>query len=175
MITLFEKFENKPDVNSLSKEFWKMVRLANWAEVVKVYKENNYSENRKVDDAWEEAKIRIYLKYEYEEVWKFDIEYHTFYMKLYDYFQPIWLDKKYKKIMPGDDGFSDLLSTIIGMGKTFTKMCIEDPDKFIEVAKKDNYIENFGYLLQVNEDEYWKLIQNCDPNNLRLAAKKYNV
>ena len=43
MITLFEKYKkiigDIPDVNSLSPEFWKMVRLANWAKVVKTYKE----------------------------------------------------------------------------------------------------------------------------------------
>jgi len=77
--------------------------------------------------------------------------------------------------MPSDDGYSDLLSTIVGMGKRFTEMCIEDTDKFIEVAEKDDFIENFGYLLQIDEDEYWEIIQKFDPNNIRLAAKKYNV
>lgn len=160
MITLFENFKNKPDVNSLSPEFWKMVRLANWKGAIQ---------------HWDRMKFRIYSKYDYEKIQEFKNEFDQIYMQLYDYFQDIWLDDRYNRFMPSDDGYTDLISSIIGMGKTFTKNCIDDTNKFVEMAKKDNYIENFGYLFFDSEDEYLNIIQKYDPNNIKVAIRKYNL
>ena len=38
MIKLFEDFKSKPDVNSVSDEFWKMVKIADWDAVIKGFK-----------------------------------------------------------------------------------------------------------------------------------------
>jgi len=56
--------------------------------------------------------------------------------------------------MPSDDGYWDLLSSIIGFGKKFVIKCINNKMEFVEVAEKDNYIENFSYLFQISEKEY---------------------
>lgn len=173
MIILFEKYKNKPDVNTVSPEFWKMVRIADWAKVIKTSKV--YGSSSKLDYVWEQAQKRIFLKYEYDDIVSFSQYYHTFYILLYDYFQPIWLSKKYNSFMPSDDGYSDLLSSIIGMGKTFVKSCIDDTNKFIEVARNEDYVENFGYILDISENEYWDIIEKYDPNNTRVVAKKYNL
>lgn len=178
MITKFEKFKSKPNVDSLSPEFWKMVRLANWKGAIKLYKSepiiNSYNQEKR-DDYWDRIKFRIYSKYDYEKIQEFKSEFDQIYMQLYDYFEDIWLDDEYGSFMPSDDGYTDLISSIIGMGKTFTKLCIDDTDKFVQLAKDDYYIENFGYLFHDSEEEYWNIIQKYDPNNIRLAAKKYNL
>jgi hypothetical protein len=42
MITIFKKYVKitKPNVNSLSPEFWKVVDLINWKSVIQYYEEN---------------------------------------------------------------------------------------------------------------------------------------
>jgi hypothetical protein len=176
MIVLFEKFNNKPDVNSLNPEFWKMVRLANWKGAIKIFKSNtsmnSYSQAKK-DEYWEQMQGRLYMKYEYDKIKEFEKEYHRIYIQLYDYFNSTWLDKKYYSIMPSDDGYSDLLSSIIGKGKTFTKSCIDNIDNFIKMAKDDDYMENFVYLLQIDFNEYAEIKSKFDP--LYGDMRKYNI
>jgi hypothetical protein len=94
-------------------------------------------------------------------------------MKLYDYFQDTWLDKRYSGIMPSDDGYSDLLSSIIGKGKEFTNKCIEDIKYFIQFTKDDDFVENFGYIFNVHEIEYWEIRSEFDP--LIKSTRKYNL
>ena len=38
MIKLFEEFKIRPNVNVASPEFWKMVTLVNWKDVINSYK-----------------------------------------------------------------------------------------------------------------------------------------
>lgn len=178
MITLFENFKNKPDVNSLSPEFWEMVRIANWKDAIKLYLSDrgidSYNQEKR-DEYWDRMKFRIYSKYDYEKIKEFENEYHQFYMKLYDYFHDIWLDDEYNSFMPSDDGYSDLLSSIIGMGKTITKKCIDDTDKFVTIARDGYFIENFGYLFHDSEKEYLDIIQKYDPENIKVSIRNYNV
>jgi len=156
MITIFEAYENKPDVNSLSPEFWQMVRIANWKSVFKGRYRNN-------TDFYEKIQKRVYLKYDFDEIIKFKKEYQIFYDQLHKYFRSTWLNKKYREVMPSDDGYSDLLSSIIGRGKIFTKKCINDKDVMIEMSRNNEYAENFGYILQVGEKGYWKIKEKFDP------------
>ena len=156
MITLFEEFENKPNLNSVSKDFWDMVRIANWSSVIDGYK-NNPSINNLHRSFFEDAQGRIFLKYSYSQIKQFENEYDNIYYQLYDYFKSTWLDDKYNKFMPSDDGYSDLLSSIIGKGKYFVQKCINNTDFFVRMAESDDYVENFQYLFMVNEEEYKKL------------------
>lgn len=167
MKKIFEAYKEKPDVNELSPEFWKMVRLANWESVVKADKGG--------DDrmAYEMAQKRIYLKYTYPQIQGFFAEYKVFYDKLHDYFKPIWLNGRYNRFMPSDDGYWDLLTTLIGRGKTYLKSCIDDTSKFVEVAKKDDFTENFSYLLQIDEKEYMDIKMKYDP--FWKDVRKYNI
>jgi hypothetical protein len=171
MIILFEKFNNKPDINSLSPEFWKMVRLVNWKGAIKLYK--TIGDQKLRDDYWEQMQKKLYTTYEYDEIKEFENEYHTFYIQLYDYFKPIWHDKKYNYIIPSDDGYSDLLSSVIGKGKTFTKACIDNIDIFIKMTEDDDYMENFVYLLQIDFNEYANIRSKFDP--LYGDMRKYNI
>ena len=177
MIILFEKFNNKPNVNSLSPEFWKMVRLVNWKGAIKFYNINSipvkYTQEKR-DEYLLKMQGRLYLKYEYDEIENFNNEYYRFYMELYDYFFTIWTDDNYNNIMPSDDGYSDLISSIIGKGKNFTKKCIYDPIYyFVKMVKENDYIENFGYLLNINFNEYIDIKSKFDP--FYGDVKKYNI
>ena len=79
---MFEKYSNKPDVNLVSSEFWKMVLIANWKNVIHDYEHDPIDRGKYLEN----AKAKIYLKYDYEQIKLFYIEYHNFYMKLYEYF-----------------------------------------------------------------------------------------
>ena len=169
MITLFEKYKQKPDVNSLSDEFWKMVKFANWNKFIKDSKKEDFN----YIDTFEKVKFKIFSKYSYEEVHNFFTDCHTLYYQLYDYFKDIWLDKKYSDFMPSDDGYVDFISSIIGKGKEFTKKCIDDEKVFIKMAKNEDYAENFVYFLQSDEDEYWEIRSLFDP--LVRDTRKFDI
>lgn len=172
MITLFEDFENspmiKPDVNSVSNEFWKMVEIANWNAVIKGYSDNPII-NAQHRDFYKDAQLRIYSKYSLEEIKKFHDEYDIIYEQLYDYFHKNFLKGK---LNVHEDGYSDLLSSLIGKGKKFTNTCIEHPKFFNQMGMDDDYAENFVYLLNVGEKEYFN-IKNVYP--LERDTKKYNL
>ena len=167
---LYEKNQNKPDVNSLSPKFWEMVRIMNWNFLIKYYTTHLFNDKF---NFIEKAESRIYIKYTYDEIKQFDNEYHIFYSKLYDYFRIKICGKNIN--IPSDDGYSDLLSSIIGKGKTFAKKCINDVDVFIKMIIDNDYMENFGYFLHTDEDYYWFIIEKYYPTHYRVIAKKYNL
>lgn len=178
MIIIFENFKNKPNVNLASPEFWKMVKIANWNAVITFYKKNPSSFFRsslkdKTPSFYEQAQNRIYSEYSFEEVKNFRENYYFIFYRLYDYFEKIWLNKRYDKFMPSDDGYSDLISSVIGKGKTFTKECIDVPNVFIKMAKNNDYVENFGYIFDADENEYWEVKEMFDP--FLRDVRKYNV
>lgn len=173
MNTSFYDFLNIPDLNSVSKEFWKMTTVVNWKKVLETNRKINtiwvaqYS--KQVSNAIEMAEKRLCLNYTFEEIKKFRIEYDIIYCKLYDYFEDI--SKKEKLV--SDDVYSDLLSSIIGSGKFFTKKCINNVKYFIEMAENDDFVENFGYLFLMNEKEYIKIREQYDP--IFRDTRKYNL
>jgi len=169
MITLFEKFEKKPDLNVVSPEFWKMARTVNWKKVAKDYTENPNGYN----DFFRKAQERVYKKYDFTQIRQFEKECHDLYQQLSEYFRSTWLDDRYSKFMPSDDGYWDLLSLIIGFGKGFLIKCINDKKEFVKVAKEYNYVENFSYLFIVDEKEYIKIRSRVDP--FFRDIKKYNI
>src|ERR1035437_6842863 len=117
MITKFDDFKNDdlqmpyPEFNTdvVSDEFWKMVRIANWNAVIKGYAENPIVDNTH-HDFFKKAQNRIYSKYSFLEIKNFYKEFFFIETILHDYFEDVWLNKKYKNIMPSDDGYGDLIS-----------------------------------------------------------------
>jgi hypothetical protein len=175
MITSFSDFQ-MPDVNSVSREFWKMTTVVNWKKVIVDYKNADKfsSSNREVNEnrkkIKELAQKRLCLKYEYEQIKNFEKELQYMYKQLYLYFKKSWLDGK---IDVSDDGYWDLLTSVIGSGKKFTKECLWNPKILSDMAKKNNYVENFSYLFTIDEKEYIEIKSKYDP--LFRDVKKYNI
>lgn len=192
MITIFEKFTTKnirtdengrvvrvpmPKLDIVGEDFWKMIRVVDWKSIISSYKRNNeiiIKGGKGVDYMLllEEAKKRLYLKYEYNEVVKFKDDYDKIFFQLYDFFN-IWKDKKYRDESPGDDGYSDILSSIIGRGKTFIKKCINDVEIVYNMSKNTDYMENFRYILSANKREYDEIRSKYDPFYANIT--KYNL
>jgi len=175
MITKFKIFEHKvfkPDVNSVSPEFWKMIEIADWKSVIEGYRKHPTIDNTH-KDFFNDAQKRIIVKYEFSEIKQFEKECHKIYIQLYRYFESTWLDDKYGKYMPSDDGYGDMLSSVIGLGKKFVINCINDVNLFINMAKDDYYAENFTYLFFIDEEDYVEIRSEADP--LWGAARKYNL
>lgn len=171
-IKTFEDLRKKPDLDIFDPEFWKMVKIADWKSVIEGYKKHPIID-KKHKDFYRDAQKRIYTKYNFEQIQNFGDDCHMIYQQLYEYFKPIWLSDTYNNVMPSDDGYWDLLSSMVGLGKKFTQKCIDNDYYFVKMAKDDFYVENFSYLFNINEDEYDEIRAEADP--LWGAAKKYNV
>ena len=175
MITNFENF-NIPDLRAASNEFWKMTTVVNWKKVIVDYckikdekffnntKENNEKRNK----VKELAKKRLVLNYEYSEMKKLHKEYQKIYNQLYNYFNDLDLD-----LGVSDDGYWDLLSSVIGSGKRFTKKCINDPKVLVDMAKNYKYVENFEYVINMDENDYNVIRDKYDP--FYRDVRKYNM
>ena len=177
MITKFKVFEisayiEKPDVNIVSSEFWRMVKIANWKLVIEGFR-SHPTIDQTHRDFYKDAQKRIYTKYDFNKIEEFDDECHEICQQLYDYFYDIWLDEKYNDVMPSDDGYTDLISSVVGLGKRFVTAIINDTDKFVKMAKNNYYAENFTYLFIVDENEYSEIRAEADP--LWGDARKYNI
>lgn len=166
----FEQQTPKPNLDSASPEFWEMVEIADWKQVI-----DNQKLHPKIDTEYRnftnDAKLRIYSKYSYNKIKNFHNECTHIYHQLYDYFQSTWLDDQYD-FMPSDDGYWDLVTSIIGLGKEFAQKCIDDKDNFVKLAEEDYYAENFSYILNPDKQNY-DYIVNQYP--LDRNIKKYNV
>jgi hypothetical protein len=160
-----------PNLDIVDPEFWKMVKIVDWKSVIEGY-EKNIPHNEK-RDFYKDAQKRLCSNYEFEQIKKLEIECHKIYTQVYNYFESIWLDDKYSKIMPSDDGYTDLISSMVGLGKKFIQKCIDNDYYFIKMAKDDFYVENFTYLFYVDYKEYSEIRAEADP--LWGAAQKYNL
>ena len=169
MITNFGEYIKKPETSSVSDDFWKMVRIAKWNEVI-----NGYKENPKIDqthkDFFELARFRIYSKFSLNKVEKFRQEYDIIYYQLYDWFFSTFSEGD---LYLSDDGYTDFISSIIGKGKIFIKNCIKNNNIVLEMLKSEDYAENFQYLLIVNEKVYDDIKAKYDP--LFRDVRKYNL
>lgn len=63
-----------------------------------------------------------------------------------------WERENDKQLPVSDDGFDDLLSHIIGMGKREYEAALKDPAKVFERANKGDYKESFAYALPYKTD-----------------------
>lgn len=166
MITLFEKFNNIPNVNFVSDNFWKMVDVADWNSVIEGYN-NSPIINEKHRNFFRDAQLRLYSVYSLKELKDFYNEYDKIYYPLYNYFD----DEKIKNLV-SDDGYSDLVSSIIGKGKIFTENCIKNKKLIMGMAENNDFAENFEYLLMQSEKDYY-YIKNEYP--FEKEKNKYNL
>jgi hypothetical protein len=177
----FEDYKKVKDmidyINNIDPEYWKMVDIADWKKVIEGYLNGSKYVNSDSDinhrDFFEQAQGRIYTKYDYDKILYFEDISHKLSMKLYDYFQSVWLDDKYDSFMPSDDGYTDLISSVVGLGKDFLIKCVKNADEFVEIARKEFYIENFFYLFSQSEKDYNEIRSKYDP--LWGDTRKYNL
>lgn len=161
MITIFEKYNNKPDVNSVSSEFWKMIEIADWNSVIKYYQGIRFSAKVYVN-FFEKVQLELYKKYEYDQIKKFCDELHIFYQELYLYFSEYFEELNPESFDQYSDDFQNLITSTIGKGKKIIKKCIDDPRFLLRIEKSNDYVEGFEDLLDVTETEYWD-IKSQDP------------
>jgi len=167
-----KKFEQLNITTSVSPNFWEMVEIADWKSVIEGYRDNP-TINDTHRDFYKKAQERVYLRYDYPQIKKFETECRLLYNLLQEYFKPVWLDEANNAVMPSDDGYWDLVCSVIGLGEKFVESCINNTDLFVDMAKNDYYAENFYYLLQIGEKKYVEIRSSIDPyyNDM----KKYNV
>jgi len=120
---------NKFELVGMSEDsFWKMVKVANWPT-----------------DRYEKVKIR-YLKLMNRETC------HNFRNTVDNAY--IFLDEAVGKSVSGtgDDGYSDLLSHIIGLGKKEFYRNIKNPKLAQKRVDASNYRESFSYCIPYDTD-----------------------
>lgn len=117
-----------------NKEFWRFVDCINW---------QNYITNGERYHTEEVILKHVAPNFTWEEYSSFEKIYKDMYHELTDRFHDTWLSDNYN-FMPSDDGYTDLISSIIGKGYDFYSNI--DVDKFVKMAKDNDYLENFGYL-----------------------------
>jgi len=160
---------NKPNVNNYSDDFWNFIRVVDWNKIIKTKDE---FENKDKEEELK-LKIRVFKNFEYNTLMNFKNEYDKLIEELYLYFKPTWLDNKYSAFMPSDDGYLDLISSIIGKGEFFINRCINYHKLFIDMAKNNKYVENFGYIFQTSWKEYDEINTKYYP--LYRDSKKFNM
>jgi hypothetical protein len=162
-IKLFES-----DITDMvSDEFWTMVDIVDWGAVIKGYRKSPTYHQDYVN--WnDQAKGRLYVNYPYDKVKNFKHEYLKIYYELYDKFDGL-------DCGVSDDGYTDLISSVVGKGKEWVKKCIENPNLVENMGRQDKYMENFGYLFSVSKEDYWKILDKYYPNDTRVVARKYNL
>jgi len=153
MITLFEGFKKIPNVNSVSPEFWEMIEYADWNSFIKIYNDENRTKMYK--DILDEERYKLYIKYSFDEIKNFYKEYVRLYHQFWIYFKSLWIEKQ----LMSEDSYSDLISSIIGRGKIFAKNIILNTEVFLQMARNEDYAENFGYLFTVSKSEYDKILE----------------
>ena len=164
-------------------DFWKMVDYINWYNITNFGKTNGTSYHmyiaRKKFKIFMNKKIRIEkLNKVNSKIFKSQDDIFIYYKLTYDkilkmthdYFYDLWLTGK---LNVSDDGYWDLLSSVIGLGKDFIINCIKDENVLIKMADDDYYSENFSYIFKVDEKEYLELKEKYNPFNM--DVRKYNL
>lgn len=118
-------------------KFWEFVKIINWDQMIK--SKQRYNVNDTI------MKAAPYFTWE---------EYLSFY-KIYRCYYNV-LDSKFKdtvlNLSISDDGYCDLISSIIGKGyEVYSKI---DEEEFIRMGREHDYKENFGYLLMQEQRMY---------------------
>jgi len=160
-------FETVDITKSVSDNFWKMVDIVDWSVVIEGYRK---SPTYHVDyvNWYEQAQSRLYIEYSFQQVRNFNWEYDEIYYILYGRFDELDCNVS-------DDGYTDLISSVIGKGREWVKKCIKNPKLVQEMGAADGYMENFGYLFSVEEKDYWRILNKYYPDDARVVARKYNL
>lgn len=174
MIKKYIKYlENKSTydvIEYISNDFWKMTEIANWQDFITEMKNPDtiYSEEL------EKVQGRVFKELEYSEIKIFQKEYEILYDYLFTiFYQTHPLDENGKKIYIGDDAYTDLISSIIAFGKDFIKKAIKNKNIIKDMILKENYYENFIYILRINKEKYHNIRCKYDP--VYRDTSKYNL
>ena len=167
MITTFQIFEKqkvkrpKIKIDWVSPQFWDMVKIVGWSKIPRWTGRGDVHPS-------DVAKKILITNYPLVKIKEFEEEYRKLHKELQQYFWPLckkgWLGVS-------DDGYDDLISSVIGAGKTFTKACMTDDKLLIEFYTDNKYKENFGYIFHM--DDYWKIVKEVDP--IRLDSEKFGI
>ena len=147
-IKTFENFDDnlhKAIKSSLkyhaSDEFWEFVERIDW---------ENYDYNerpRRYDAQW--VIPRVAPIFSWEEFQGFETEYKRLESYVMMKFESVWLGDP--GIEVSDDGWTDLVSSVIGYGKKWFLSIIMDDSgsKLRQQGNSDNYRENFSYIFHI--------------------------
>lgn len=174
MIKKYKKYlENKSTydvVEHISNNFWKMTEVADWQDFIIQMKkpETIFSEEL------EKVQGRIFKNFDHSEIKIFQKEYDILYNYLFTiFYQTHPVDENGKKIYIGDDSYTDLISSIIAFGKDFIEKAIKNKNIIKDMILKENYYENFLYILRVGKEKYHTIRCKYDP--IYCDASKYNL
>lgn len=153
-----------------SDKFWKMTEVADWQDFIIQMKKPE----TKFSEELEKVQGRIFKNFEHSEIKIFKKEYDILYDYLFTiFYQTHPVDENGKKIYIGDDAYTDLISSIIAFGKDFIKNAIMDKNIIKDMILKENYYENFSYILRVGKENYHNIRCKYDP--IYRDASKYNL
>lgn len=172
MIKNYEIFleNNNNIIDSISEKFWKMTEIVDWQNFINIMKINGSKYSIEI----EKVKGRVYKNFEFDEIEIFKKEYDILYDYLYTvFFQTHATDKNHKKIYISDDSYSDMISSVIAFGKDFIKKAIKNKDLIKDIILKENYYENFIYILLITKEKYHNIRCKYDP--IYCDVSKYNL
>lgn len=66
-----------------------------------------------------------------------------------------------KRVNLGDDGLTDMLSHVIGLGKDEYQKSLEDPSRLFKRAERFDFVESFAYVVPW-PDEYTKTLESFE-------------
>jgi hypothetical protein len=119
-----------------SKQFWKVVKLVNW---------DGQCKEDKIEDLHED--LKDFCLQEGISLDKFQDYLHKFETKLWNLIADKNLNQwKYKRDFISDDGMSDCISHIIGLGKEEYEKCLSNPDEIMKRYDSQNFVEKFSYI-----------------------------
>jgi hypothetical protein len=120
-------------------EFWEIVSWMDWKS------------NPDID----EAKIRLVQRFEFNQTkltefkdWMVEKK-DTIYEAL-----NAWCDENEKTLGIGDDGWEDLCSHIVGLGREEYEACLKNPGRAAERAWGGRFKESFSYCIPYDLDEF---------------------
>jgi hypothetical protein len=125
---------------SATTDFWKFVDLVEWGKCTETYDVHEFYDIKNVMK-------RVAPHYNFEKFKQFQKEYQKLYHFISDKFYEVDLEVS-------DDGFTDLMSSVIGFGKKhFMKIIMDESFKKLKKMRHEyNYCENFGYVFHILYD-----------------------
>ncbi len=137
--------------------FWKLVADVKWTS----------GENNSVKRKCDEVKRYILETYNAEQMTNFMESYRAIKNELM-----VVVDEHHPSTKSGfhvsDDGYDDLLSTIVSFGEAVYNDYKANPRKVVELGNSGNYHENFGYCLPYESD-----YQYCNLDYHKNCAKEF--
>lgn len=127
--------------------YWKIIEDLNWGYYCMLY-ERNITNKKPYKVLREEIKKKYILSYEEISLFVKDKR-----RNLQNYLRN-WRKKQTEQYDFGsDDGFWDVTTHVIGLGKNFYNFIIKNPYYISEMYRKNLYIENFEYSFNMKHEK----------------------